>query len=130
MDPDFGVYVTDAKGNILGVREIRQRLISGEPLKVVRPGRSSVKNVWMDFVNLIDGADYPWFLSCFIFKIRCPKNSMFDQDSKPLREHYELIPDGYRDELLLTTTVTDRGKKIHYIGDERSFWLPPKGQSH
>jgi len=130
MDPDFGVYVTDAKGNILGIREIRQHLISGEPLKVVRPGRSSVKNAWMDFVNLIDGTDYPWFLSCFIFKIRCPKNSMFDQDSKPLREHYELIPDGYRDELLLTTTITDKGNKIHYIGDGSSFWLPPKGQSH
>ena len=67
MDPDFGVYVTDEKGNILGVREIRQRLITGERLKVLRPGRSRVASAWMDLTNFIDGSDYPWFLSSFIF---------------------------------------------------------------
>jgi len=45
MDPDFGVYVTDEKGNILGVAEIRSRLIAVQPLvvkDVVNTGRSGL----------------------------------------------------------------------------------------
>ena len=34
MDPDFGVYVTDEMGNILGVAEIRSRLVAGKSLVV------------------------------------------------------------------------------------------------
>lgn len=130
MDPDFGVYVTDEKGNILGVVEIRRRLIEGEPFEVKRPGKSSLTIAWRDVCNFIEGVDYSWFLSSFIFKIRCPKNSMFDQDSKPIREFFELIPDGYREELLQEPRMTDRGKKIFYINDENTFWIEPTGLSY
>jgi len=78
MDPDFGVYVTDEKGNILGVAEIRGRLISGDPLvykDIEDTSRSSISKTWENFTNFIDGRDYFWFLSDFIFKIRCPQNS-------------------------------------------------------
>ena len=34
MDPDIGAYVTDEKGSILGVSEIRSRMIAGLPLRV------------------------------------------------------------------------------------------------
>jgi hypothetical protein len=125
MDPDFGVYVTDDKGVILGVREIRKKLIAGEPLKAKRPGRSSLENARIDFDNFVEGADYPWFLSDFIFKMRCPKNCAFNQRSQPIREYFELIPDGYKDELLQNYTLADRGKKIFYINDESLFWQKP-----
>ncbi len=123
MDPDFGVYGTDEMGGILGVMEIRRRLISGEPLKVQHPGRSRREIAWRNVRNFIEGADYLWFLSEFIFKIRCPKYSMFAQDTKPIREYLELIPDGYRPELLEESRLTDRGQKIYFINDENAFWL-------
>jgi len=123
MDPDFGVYVTDENGGILGVMEIRRRLISGEPLKVQRPGKSRLEIAWRNVHDVIDGADYLWFLSEFIFKIRCPKYSMFAQDTQPIREYFELIPDGYRPELLGKSQFTDQGKKIYFINDANAFWL-------
>jgi hypothetical protein len=46
------------------------------------------------------GSDYLWFLADFIFKIRCPQVSMFDQRSKPNKLYFESLPDGYREELL------------------------------
>jgi hypothetical protein len=132
MDPDFGVYVTDENENILGVAEIRSRLIDREPLvvkEVVNTGQSSLTNAWDNLRNFIDGSDYSWFLLDFIFKIRCPQNSMFDQQSKPDRVYFELIPDGYREELLQEPQMTKKGKKIVYINDEYLFWQRPSDLS-
>jgi hypothetical protein len=130
MDPDFGVYMTDEKGNILGVSEIRSRLIAGEPLKTVHTGRSRLTTAWTNFNNFIEGADYTWFLSAHIFKIRCPKVSMFNQRSIPVRDYFELIPDGYRENLLLEGPIlTNRGKKIYFMNDENLLWQKPTGVS-
>jgi hypothetical protein len=125
MDPDFGVYVTDENRNILGVEEIRRRLVSGQPLKVQQPGESRLETAWGDIRNWIEGADYLWFLSCFVFKMRSPKYSRFGQDTESIREYYELIPDGYRPELLKEPRLTDRGQKIYTINDEKAFWIKP-----
>jgi hypothetical protein len=130
MDPDFGVYVTDEKGNILGVMEIRRRLISGEPLKVQHPGRSCLEIAWGDVHNFIQGVDYPWFLSEFVFKIRCPKYSRFGQGTESVREYFELIPDGYRPERLGQAELADRGKKIYSTNDEDAFWARPARTSY
>jgi hypothetical protein len=132
MDPDFGVYVTDKKGNILGVAEIRSRLIAGQPLlvkDVVNVSRSVFAKTWEKLRNFIDGADYPWFLSDFIFKIRCPQVSMFNQRSRPNKVYFELIPDGYHEELMQKPEITDRGDKIVFINDESLFWQRPSGLS-
>lgn len=32
MDPTFGAYVMDEKGNLLGIQEVRERLVNGQPL--------------------------------------------------------------------------------------------------
>jgi hypothetical protein len=125
--------LTDEKGNILGISEIRSRLISGEPLKTVHVGRSSLKNAWVNFSNFIEGADYLWYLKKNIFKIRCQQYSMFNQDSRPIREYYELIPDGYKEELLSQSEepqVTSKGKKIFPINDEDLLWQKPAGSSY
>ncbi len=130
MDPDFGVYMTDEEGNILGVSEIRSRMIAGKPLKTVHTGRSSLAKAWTNLNNFIEGTDYVWFLLDYIFKLRCPRNSMFDQDSKPIRVYFELIPDGYREEFLQESKMTKRGKKIFFMNDEGLFWQKPTGLSY
>jgi len=78
-------------------------------------------------VNFIRGVSYTWFLSEFVFKIRCPAVSAFDQASKPDRVYFELIPDGYRGELLHGPVMTETGKQIICINDEDLFWQKPKG---
>jgi hypothetical protein len=130
MDPDFGAYMTDEKGNILGVAEIRSRLIAGKPLveKELVVSQSGLANAWANLESFIDGSSYTWFLSDFMFKIRCPQNSLFNQAAQPNRVYFELIPDGYREELLQGPKVTATGKKIIYINNEDLFWQKPSGQ--
>lgn len=127
MDPDFGTYVTDEEGNILGVAEVRSRLISGQSLKVkdVDTGRSGLTKRWENFADFVRGVDYLWFLREFIFKIRCPRVSMFDERSKPNKLYFELIPDGYRMELLQEPEMTPKGDKIVYLNDESLFCQKP-----
>ena len=125
MDPDFGAYVTDGKGNILGVSEIRQHLISEKALKTIHPDRNRFRMFWLNLNNFINGADYLWFLSIFVFKIRSPRLSAFAQDTQPAREYFELIPDGYNKHLLQEPLVTPEGNKIFYMNDEHQFWHNP-----
>lgn len=129
MDPDLGAYVTDEKGTILGVAEIRSRMIAGRPLRVKGlddTGRlASMRDDWSNFIR---GVDYPWFLSGFLFKIRCPQRSLFNQASEPNRVMFELIPDGYREELLQAPRTDERGRKIISINDEGLFWQRPSGE--
>ncbi len=126
MDPDFGAYLTDEKGNILGVREVRERLVSGRPLAVkdVDPG-GRIATAWDNAMTLIQGADYLWFLTDFVFKIRCPRRSIFNQATESERVYFELIPDGYRQELLQAPELTKSGKRIVYLNDEGLFWQSP-----
>ena len=126
MDPDFGAYLTDEDGDILGVSEIRARLVAGQPLRAVDvDAGGGFSNAWGSARNFIAGADYTWFLTDFVFKIRCPQRSLFNQAAEPDRVYYELIPDGYREDLLGERKVTDTGKIIVYTNDEELFWAKP-----
>ena len=129
MDPDFGAYVTDKKGTILGVSEIRKYLIEGEPMKTIHIGRGKFEEKWLNLTNFIKGVNYLWFLSEFIFKIRCPIKSMFNQESEPVRTYFELIPNKYKEELLLDSKITQKDKRIFYISNEELFWQKPLGSS-
>lgn len=129
MDPDMGTYVTDEDGTILGVSEIRSRMIAGRPLRVKDvddTGRlARARDGWSNFVR---GVDYLWFYSEFLFKIQCPQRSLFNQASEPNRVMVELIPDGYREDVLQRPRTDDRGRKIISINDEGLFWQSPSGE--
>lgn len=126
MDPDFGAYLTDEKGNILGVREVRKRLVSGRPLVVkdVDPG-GRLATAWDNARSFIQGADYLWFLTDFVFKIRCPKRSDFNQAAESERVYFELLPNGYREELLREPELIKSERRIVYLNDEDLFWQKP-----
>ncbi len=132
MDPDMGAYVTNEKGEILGVSEVRDRLVRGRAL-VVRGfdggGLLGFEGVWGELMNFKRGVSYPWFLSDFVFKIECPQVSAFNQRSRPDRLYFELIPDGYRPELLRAPDTTKSGRRIVFINDEGLFWQKPAGPS-
>jgi hypothetical protein len=130
MDPDFGAYLTDDNGSLLGVAEIRNRLITGKPMVVVGVDTSQgiLAQSWGSVREFVQGADYLWYLSKNIFKIRCPQVSTFNQRAMPDRVYFELLPDGYRDDLLRTSAMTTSGK-VFYIDDEDLFWQKPAEES-
>jgi hypothetical protein len=118
MDPDFGGFFMDEHGNLLGVAEIRRRLVNGEPLVANRDVRG--------FTVFLGKGSYPWYLSKNIFKHACAQRSEFDQETdRKDKVYYALIPDGYREELLLEPEITKRGTRIVYINDEELFWQKP-----
>ncbi len=131
MDPDFGVYVTDERGAVMGVAEIRSRLVAGRPLTVrpVDPPPSFLARVRSNVQDFVDGTSYLWYLQKNIFKIECPQNSLFNLAAVPNRVHFELIPDGYRQEQLRTPQITAQGKKVVFTNDEGMFWQKPDGTS-
>ncbi|MCA9732970.1 MAG: hypothetical protein H6696_00610 [Deferribacteres bacterium] len=126
MDPDFGIYLTDEQGTILGYPEIRKRLISGALLVEhdLQTNQGVLSKLWDQFISWIEAADYQWYISKNIFKVRCQQESIFNQRSKPDKVYFELIPDGYQKELLNTSKMTERGKII-YINDDHLFWQAP-----
>ena len=123
--------MTDEHGAILGVAEIRSRLIAGEPLVVNDVDTSQSQSVltqsWASVRNYIKGVDYLWYLSKNVFKIRCPQTSAFNQRSMPDKVYLELLPDGYHEELLQKSQMTTRGKII-YTNDADLFWRKPTAQ--
>jgi hypothetical protein len=131
MDPDFGVYVTDEQGAVLGVAEIRSRLVAGRPLTVrpVDPPPSFPARVWSSVQDFVDGTSYLWYLQKNLFKTECPQNSLFNLAAVPNRVHFQLIPDGYRKEQLRTPQITAQGKKVVFTNDEGLFWQKPDGTS-
>jgi hypothetical protein len=110
MDPDFGVCMTDEQGNILGAVEIRA-VDSKDPLvvkNVVNTGQSGLTKAWDNLQNFIDGSDYTWFLSVHL-QDSMPAEQYVDQQSKPTGS-VQLIPDGYREELL-QNQMTKKGRR-------------------
>lgn len=129
MDPDFGIYVTDGKGTPLGVLEIRKRLIEGKKMKEKGVDKKIIKNILNKFKCSLLGVDYFWFLSKFLFKMRNPRISRFNQEMEKNREFYELIPDGYQNEKIHTTKIDKKGKKILFVKNEEDFWQKPEKKS-
>ncbi len=119
MDPDVGGYFTDETGNILGIPEIRSRLITGQPRLPNRDVRG--------FTRVLGKGSYAWYLSKNIFRYACSPASEFDQETnRQGRTYYELIPDGYQEELLREPQTTPRGNTIIYVNDEELFWQKPQ----
>ena len=118
MDPDMCGYLRDENGHILGVPEIRRRLIGDEPLIVNDDigGFSKVMGKW----------SYTSYLSKNIFHYNCQQISAFGQETRrENRVYFELIPDGFREELLTEPEITPRGNKIVYLNNEPLFWQQP-----
>ena len=118
MDPDFGGYFMDEQGGILGIPEIRRRLVEGRALIANRDVRG--------FTSILGKGSYPWYLSKNIFKYMCAQSSGFDQESNRQGEvYYRLIPDGYEEGSLLEPKTTPRGSRIISVNNEALFWQEP-----
>ena len=116
MDPDMCGFLRDENGNILGISEIRQRLIADEQLIVNDDIFPKVVGKWI----------YTWYLSKNIFRFNCQQISEFGQESqRENRTYFELLPDGFREKLLTKPEITPRGNKIVYTNDESLFWQSP-----
>lgn len=94
MDPSFNAWVTDENGNLLGLGEVRERLISGTPL-VVNPEanhyNSDVDKEWY--------LDYYMTKNLYAMEANC-YNGFGSEDSSlhpyNKRKYVVLVPEGFK----------------------------------
>jgi len=107
MDPSFNAWVSDDAGNLLGLGEVRARLISGEPL------------VLNQEANHYDSkTDKAWYLDYYMTKnlyaLEANRDNGFGAEDNNLnpydrRTYFILVPDGFKPGYTNSVCVSDAG---------------------
>jgi len=122
MDADFGAYFTDEKMNILGLEEIRLKLINGEKLIVNRDSGPRTKK-FSTLARVLGKRTYRTYLSKNFYRFMSPLAAEFGyENNKSGRIYVELVPEGYSEEKLDEVTVTERMNTIIYTKNPELFW--------
>ncbi len=93
MDPSFNAWVTDDEGNLLGLMEVRERLIAGLPMEINPEANWNNENPTLK----------EWYLDSYMAKnlyyMVCPVRSEFDTETraegKDYTKYVDLLPIGY-----------------------------------
>jgi len=127
MDPTFMAYVMDEKGILLGIEEVRERLISNKPL-ILNPDAnwnrksSQTKNEYLDH-----------YMAKNLYRIKCMSDSRYNAetriDSKYIEPVYvELLPpDGIEQTPQKREEQSNNSKDIEYkTNNPNLFWTKPE----
>lgn len=104
MDPTFAAYVMDEHGNLLGPREVRQRLIDGKPLTI------NANANWNNEEPETKEEYLDYYMAKNLYYISSHEHNGFGHKGVDRGVHYTLTPAG---------VVIDYGTCIH---DDDWFW--------
>ncbi|NHK31158.1 MAG: hypothetical protein FK730_07385 [Asgard group archaeon] len=106
IDSDFCAYVCDEEGTILGLLEIREKIIKNELLVVNKEQQYNIGGFFGAIANPLKCKMYIFYLSKNIFRFNTALHSVFDYDTRgKKREYIELIPIGYNDDMVNKSTI-------------------------
>lgn len=124
MDPQENAYVMDEKGNLLGIAEVRERLVDGRPL---------VLNKTANYHNVPTKKEvYLYqFMAEHIYRMICPLNSEYNSQTRENgkdMQYVELLPlnsripaiDGFETQEYPTYKVTS-----YHTNNDILFWQKP-----
>lgn len=126
MDPTFDTYVMDQNGVLLGLEEVREKLINDEPL-IINPAAnwnyksSTTKEYYLDF-----------YMAKNLYRFSCLSDSKFNSETKEMGKevsYIELLPlDGlaqapkFEEKEIKSTN----GKRFEYkTNNPNLFWAKP-----
>jgi hypothetical protein len=93
MDPTFNAYVSDEKGNLLNIEEVRTRLINGSPLVLNDDAN------WNNRQKETKEQYLGYYMSKNLYWLKCSVKSEWDietsKEGKPPVEYIDLYPGGY-----------------------------------
>ncbi|WEK18267.1 MAG: transglutaminase domain-containing protein [Candidatus Pedobacter colombiensis] len=122
MDPTFNAYVSDNKGNLLSIEEVRARLINGSPL-VLNDGANWNNQEKKTKENYLD-----YYMSKNLYWLKCAVKSTWDLETrkgeKQFIEYVNLYPGKY-------STIQQQTKKIsgdnisYATNNPNYFWQKP-----
>lgn len=127
MDPTFMAYVMDEKGNVLGIEEVRQRLITGKPLVLNADANHNNKEAQTKQYYL------QTYMAKNLYKLSCPASSEYDYETLEKgkeRTYIYLVPGGSA--MKSGTSARNDGMNtyhMHYTANPNRFWQVPPGQS-
>lgn len=123
LDPTFDAYVMDETGRLLGIQEVRERLIKGEPL-ILNPTAN-----W----NFQNSQTKEYYLETYmaknLYRLECPVSSTSDLETitegKTL-EYIQLLPlDGINQNPNVEVFLSDKSKvtyKTYITNNPSVFW--------
>jgi hypothetical protein len=125
MDPTFDAYVMDDRGSLLGIKEVREKLIRGEAM-IVNPDANWNHTRAPTLENYLKN-----YMAGELYRMRCPVHSEYDamalSDAKPL-EMVELMPlDAYNQKPKIDKKTRDGKTRIYYkTNNPELFWAEPR----
>ncbi len=124
MDPTFEAFVTDKKGNLLSVEEVRERLINNKPLVLNEDAN------W-NHQNKQTKEDYLYnYMAKNLYRIQAAVKSTYNTEtagSQPELDYVELVPiDGLNQDFKTPLTNNNGDKRVYYVtNNPELFWAKP-----
>lgn len=112
MDPTFAAYVTDENGTLLGLEEVRARLINDQPLVLNEDANWNHKSKQTKEYYLDN------YMAKNLYIMECPDRFMFDTETRREGKNIQyisLVPDGFGLYYEKSQPVTN----------SEWFWQPP-----
>ncbi|MCD8171886.1 MAG: transglutaminase-like domain-containing protein [Alistipes sp.] len=107
VDPSYAAYITDGEGNMLGIGEVRQRLIDGLPVHV-REGAN-----WNHRGPVTDEFYLHQYMAKNLYWIECSVDNGFNSEN----QYVQLVPHG--------TEVWNHRPEALRTSDPDYFWQAP-----
>ena len=89
MDPSFAAYVSDENGELLGIREVRERLIDGRPL-VLNEDANHNHETKQTKAHYLE-----YYMAKNLYVLSSWEHSTFGSDMGRGRSHIALVPKGF-----------------------------------
>lgn len=121
MDPTFNAYVTDIKGNLLNIEEVRQRLVAGSADLVLNDDAN-----WNNKQKQTKDYYLGYYMSKNLYWLQCAAKSEWDAETrkpgKQLMEYVNLYPGTYSQP---KKAMRDNQQKP--VNNPAYFWQKPTG---
>ncbi|MDP2067599.1 MAG: transglutaminase-like domain-containing protein [Lutibacter sp.] len=127
IDPTFDAYVMDEKGGLLGIQEVRERLVKGQPLVLNADANWNRE-------NLQTKEDYlENYMAKNLYRLETPLNSEYDTETwKSGKEvtYVELLPLDGIEQTPLKKEETNNSTGVKFIyyktNNPNLFWTKPE----
>lgn len=127
IDPTNDAYVMDEKGELLGLSEVRERLIKGETI-ILNPDAN-----WNNQASTVKEYYLFEYMAKNLYRFSCPLRSEYDYETNQqgkTREYVELIPlDGYNQTPKISELTYEKSGvtfKTYKTNNPNQFWVNPR----
>ncbi len=127
IDPTFDAYVMDEKGGLLGIEEVRQRIIDHRPL-LLNPGAN-----WNNKQSQTKEYYLYQYMAKNLYMLECPVNSRYNTETRTPGKslsYIRLIPLDYFKKSLEKTVSTSQSTQTtmttYRTNNPAAFWQTPQ----